>query len=107
MATVAFIKNGRFYRVGKDGVFRDRDGVVYDPEQRMGDAPQGRVKKYEHISRQMPQWIPKTPDEKPPYPHVVETRPGSGRYHAAFESRREIEEFSARTGGKWSYGRGD
>lgn len=59
------------------------------------------VKNYEHLALQFPRYVPKEHGPKSPYPHLVETRPGSGRYIGAFKSRREVDEYSAKHGVEW------
>lgn len=60
----------------------------------------GITRNYEHVMLEFPDWKPSYPGEKAPYPHLVPSL-RKGYYKGACSSRREVEEFSARTGKKW------
>jgi len=65
----------------------------------------GVVKNYEHVAHSLRQWVPTRPDEPCPYPNVVRIGNGKGygRFKPAFKSKRDTDEFRAKSGGKYAY----
>lgn len=98
---IAFIDRGKCWSIGDDGQYRSAEGEVYVEEQAANESGQRAItRNYEHVMLEFPDWKPSYPSEKAPYPHLVPSQ-RKGYFKGAMTSRREVEEFSARTGKRW------
>lgn len=97
---IGFIADGHYWARGADDKFRNDAGVEYQEQAQVNTTQKAIVHSYEHVMLEFPDWKPSYPGEKAPYPHLVPSG-RKGYYKGAMTSRREVEEFSARTGKRW------
>lgn len=96
---IGFGDRGQYWKLGDDGQYRNAQGVVYVER---SDTIGGGVivKNYAHIAHVLPRHTPQFKGDTGPFPHAIPS-PGGKTVIGAFQNKREVQEFEARTGHRW------